>query len=157
VQVRFPVLLDLPAPQVSAYPRESVVAEKIEAMVRFGIANSRMKDYFDLWVLVIQFPFDGESMRQALTATFQHRGTNVPSEIPVGLSPEFALDSGKRAQWRAFLNRGGLLDRTPELDQVIRTIESFVEPLRLAIVAERRFARTWSAGGPWQERWPPVT
>ena len=101
--VCYPVILPgMPAPQLRAYPRYTVVAEKLEAMVKLGILNSRMKDYFDLWVLARHCDFDGAVLAQAIGATFARRGTAVVLGVPLGLSDEFALDAQKGKQWQAF-------------------------------------------------------
>jgi Nucleotidyl transferase AbiEii toxin, Type IV TA system len=150
-RIEFPVLLDLPAPEVSAYPRESVVAEKFEAIVRFGIANSRMKDYFDLWVLIREFSFDGEPLSRALNATLENRETSLPTEMPVGLSSEFALDPSKQTQWRAFLNRGRLENKAPDMEETVQALRNFMEPLRSVIVTGQIFMGTWPPGGPWNK------
>ena len=97
----YPVLLeDLPAPQLRVYPRYTVVAEKVETIATLGIANSRMKDYFDLWVLRQQGEFDSEVLRLAIVATFARRGRPLPSQVPVGLSDAFAADQQKQRQWQ---------------------------------------------------------
>lgn len=108
-QADYPVLLDdLPQPSLLVYPRATVIAEKFEAIVSLGIANSRMKDFFDLWVLSRDAGFDVAIARHALAATFERRGTALPATTPVGLSTEFGSDPLKQTQWRAFLERNGL-------------------------------------------------
>ena len=94
-ELSYPVLLDFPAPILAVYSRESVVAEKFQAMVMLGIANSRMKDFYDLWVLARQFEFQGPMLCQAIRATFERRRTSVPAEVPLALSAEFSNDQGK--------------------------------------------------------------
>lgn len=89
---KFPTILDLPAPRVRTYPRETVVAEKFQAMVMLGIANSRMKDFYDLWFLSQKFEFEGEALSLAIKATFERRQTSVPHVPPLALTPEFSLD-----------------------------------------------------------------
>lgn len=119
----YPVLLDeFAAPQLRVYPRETVVAEKLETIVLLGIANSRMKDYFDLWVLCKHTHGESSLLKQAIHATFQRRGTPLPKALPVGLSEEFALDRQKQQQWRAFLKKN-------RLDEI--ALQSVVEELRL--------------------------
>ena len=119
----YPVLLDeFAAPLLRVYPRETVVAEKLETIVLLGIANSRMKDYFDLWVLCKHTHGESSLLKQAIHATFQRRGTPLPKALPVGLSEEFALDTQKQQQWRAFLKKN-------RLDEV--ALQSVVEDLRL--------------------------
>ena len=90
--VEYPTLLDLPRPHLRGYPRETVVAEKVHAMVTLGAINSRMKDFYDLWLLARKFSFDGASLSEAIRNTFAHRATRIPNEMPVGLTDEFARE-----------------------------------------------------------------
>ena len=107
--IAYPVLLaDLPAPQLRAYPKHSVVAEKFHAMCVLGMVNSRMKDYFDLWVLLGDASLDAAPIREAIQATFDRRQTPLPNAQPAGLSAVFAADAHKQAQWKAFLRKNGL-------------------------------------------------
>lgn len=99
-------LLALPTPRLRAYAPETVVAEKLEALVQLGIANSRMKDFYDLDLLRRTFAFD-DTLVEAVGATFARRGTPTPTELPIGLSDDFAADAVKLAQWSAFLRRAG--------------------------------------------------
>lgn len=128
----YPTLLDeQPAPHLRVYPRAAVAAEKLEAIVSLGMANSRMKDYFDLRALALEGVLDARLLGDAIAATFQRRGTAVPVDVPLGLSDEFARDAAKRAQWKAFLGKNRL--DAPTLDEVIGEVRRFVtEPLRLA-------------------------
>lgn len=128
----YPTLLDdQPAPRLRVYPRAAVAAEKLEAVVSLGMANSRMKDFFDLRALAREGLLDTQMLADALAATFQRRGTVFPVELPLGLSDEFAHDVGKRAQWKAFLNKNRL--DAPPLDVVIEEVRRFVaEPMALA-------------------------
>lgn len=128
----YPTLLDdmLP-PRLRVYPRAAVVAEKLEAIVSLGMANSRLKDYFDLRALAREGALDARQLGDAIAATFQRRGTAVPVELPLGLSDEFARDAAKRAQWKAFLGKNRL--EAPTLDEVIEEVRRFVAgPLALA-------------------------
>lgn len=128
----YPTLLDdQPPPRLRVYPRAAVVAEKLEAIVSLGMANSRMKDYFDLRALAREGALDARQLADAIAATFQRRGTDVPVEVPLGLSNEFARDAAKRAQWKAFLSKNQL--EAPTLDEVVEQVRRFVaEPLALA-------------------------
>jgi len=109
VTVLYPVLLDdLPRPELRAYPKYTVVAEKFHVLCTLGLANSRMKDYFDLWVLLRDEDLDASELTRAVTATFERRKTSLPETLPVGLSDEFIQDPGKQTQWRAFLKRNRL-------------------------------------------------
>lgn len=124
--VDYPVLLEeLPAPRLRAYPRASVFAEKLEAIVSLGMANSRMKDYFDLRALAREGALDEAQLAEAIAATFARRQTRVPENMPLGLSDEFASDVAKRTQWRAFLHRNRL--QAPALDEVVSEVRQFVE------------------------------
>lgn len=125
--VEYPTILPgLPAPRLRAYPRETVVAEKLEALVTLGIANSRMKDYFDLWVLASHADFDGDTLARAIRATFERRATQIPKGVPFGLTDAFAEDSQKQTQWRAFLARNAL-DPVP-LVEVLDLLRRFLMP-----------------------------
>lgn len=128
----YPTLLDdQPAPRLRVYPRATVAAEKLEAIVSLGMANSRMKDYFDLRALAREGVLDARLLGDAIAATFQRRGTAIPVDVPLGLSNEFAHDAAKRAQWKAFLGKNRL--DAPMLEEVIVEARRFVkEPLKLA-------------------------
>lgn len=118
--VDYPVMLDLPAPRLRAYARETVIAEKFQAMVALGRANSRMKDFYDIWILSRSFRFDDDRLARAIAATFGRRGTPIPDEPPDALTPAFAADEQKQRQWRTFVedvavDPGGLEQVTEEL------------------------------------------
>lgn len=131
-EAEYPTLLeDMPAPRLRVYPRASVVAEKLEAIVSLGMANSRMKDYFDLRAMARERALDEKLLGEAIVATFGRRKTEVPAHVPLGLSEEFWRDAAKLAQWRAFKVRNRL--EAPELEAVVREIYDFVEkPLAMA-------------------------
>lgn len=101
-EVEYPTLLDLPRPNVRAYPPAAVIAEKFQAMVALGVANGRMKDYYDLWAVPKALVVTAEELDAAIAATFERRRTPVPSERPPGLSAELLADDGKQRQWRAY-------------------------------------------------------
>ena len=107
--VRYPVLLDdLPAPELRAYPKHTVVAEKLHAICLLGMANTRLKDYFDLDVLLRDDALDPAELRRAIEATFTRRGMEMPNDWPAGLSDAFAAAPVKQAQWKAFLRKNRL-------------------------------------------------
>lgn len=107
--VTYPVLLDdLPAPQLRSYPKYTVVAEKFHAICLLGMANTRMKDYFDLWVLMTEGKLDPTELRRAIAATFERRKLAMPSSLPTGLSDSFSGDTIKQTQWTAFLKKNRL-------------------------------------------------
>ena len=132
----YPVLLDMPAPRLRGYTRETVVAEKFQAMVDLGMANSRMKDYYDVWIISQVFEVDRWRLAGAITATFARRGTAIPDGVPDGLSLAFAEDALKRQQWESF-KRDLEVDPGP-LDGVVRALEAF---LMSAAAAARERAR----------------
>lgn len=116
--VSYPVLLSgMLAPQIRAYPRYTVVAEKYHAMVSLGMVNTRLKDYFDVWFLTQRAPLDPAVLLQAITATFARRGTPLPQSLPMGLSDMFAKDPSKQKQWAAFLHKNKL--QAPPLDTLV--------------------------------------
>lgn len=147
--VNYPTLLPgLPSPTLRAYPRYTVVAEKFQAMVVLGAANSRMKDYFDLLILSRHSNFNGDLLCQAIRATFERRSTPAPSGIPYGLSGEFALDSQKQVQWRAFLKKNALSHM--ELDEVIHALQLFLlPPLEVLRGKEVDTQMEWLSGSGW--------
>jgi predicted nucleotidyltransferase component of viral defense system len=98
-----PVLLDFPSPRLRSYRRETVIAEKFQAMVMLGRANSRMKDYYDIWILSRSYEFKGDALARAIAATFARRKTTIPAALPDGLTQAFADDARTLAQWAAFL------------------------------------------------------
>jgi predicted nucleotidyltransferase component of viral defense system len=148
--IEYPSLLDLPRPRLRAYRSETAVAEKLHAMVVLGAANSRMRDFFDVRALAAGQPFDGVVLTEAITATFAQRRTEVPRELPVALTREFAEIPGKSAQWTGFIRR--LVGGTPpeELAVVIDAIAQFAGPALLAVARGKRFTQSWPPGGPWR-------
>lgn len=124
----FPTLLDFPAPQVRMYPVYTVVAEKFEAMAKLGIANTRMKDFYDVWFLTRRFQLDGPTLRRALEATFACRQTQLPM-WPDPLSDAFANDATKQTQWAAFIRRNSLTGLPGQFAEVVVAIRSQLQPL----------------------------
>ena len=121
-----PVLLDLPAPRLRAYARETVIAEKFQAMVLLGRANSRMKDYYDVWVLARTYAFGGDRLARAIAATFARRRTSLPDTLPDGLTKDFAEDPMKRSQWEAFSR--DLAVAPGPLEAVVEDLAAFLMP-----------------------------
>lgn len=123
--VPFPVLLtDMPAPLLRVYPMYTVVAEKYHAIVSLGMSNTRMKDYFDLWVLGQQAHLDRAILAQAIRSTFERRVTRVPTFMPLGLSDDFAYDAVKQQQWKAFRSKNRLL--APELHEIVDVLRALL-------------------------------
>ena len=125
-ELELPVLLNLPAPRLRAYPRETVIAEKFQAMVALGRANSRMKDLYDVWLLSRSYQFEGDALSRAIAATFGRRKTDIPTEPPVALSREFAEDPAKQKQWQAFAE--GIEMTVPALATVVEELRAFLMP-----------------------------
>jgi predicted nucleotidyltransferase component of viral defense system len=150
--VEFPALLpDFPAPRLRAYPRETVIAEKLEAMVQLGMANSRMKDFFDIAVLSRTFDFDGDLLARAIRATFERRGTVLPDGPPIAFTTEFVKDQTKRTQWAAFLRKSGAAE-AGDLVAVVTLISAFLmDPIRTA-AGGGPWGGVWRGGGPWSVR-----
>ncbi len=128
-----PGLLDMPAATLRGYARETVVAEKFQAMVALGHANTRIKDYYDIWLLSQSFEFDETQLGRAIAATFERRETAIPRDIPDGLTPAFSQDEAKQRQWAAFA-RDVSVD-PGSLDQVVEDLSKFLMP-HAALAAE---------------------
>jgi len=148
--VLYPIILPgMPEPQLRVYPRYTVVAEKLEALTSLGMLNSRMKDFFDLWVLAKHSDFDGSVLLRAVAATFERRRTVVPQDLPIGLSDEFINDIQKRTQWQAFLRKNAL-DPMP-LAQVIADLREFLSPVLAAISAHDNLNVDWRSEEGWRK------
>lgn len=147
--LEYPSLLDLPRPRLRAYNPETVIAEKVHAMVILGSKNSRMRDFFDVHALAMHENFDGALLTRAIRATFTRRRTGLPAEIPLALTKQFAGVEGKRAQWTAFVRRGRLT-APADLDAIIENLREFLGPVLAAAARGESFAAKWPAGGPWK-------
>jgi predicted nucleotidyltransferase component of viral defense system len=126
-EIELPVLLDLPAPRLRAYARETVVAEKFHAMVALGHANSRMKDFYDVWVLSKTYAFSNERLARAVAATFTRRRTPIPDTPPDAFTPEFFRNEGKLRQWSAFVR--DLSGEIPPFATIISELAAFIGPV----------------------------
>ena len=145
----YPTLLpSQPVPHLRVYPRETVVAEKLEAIAKLGMLNTRLKDYYDLRYLAEHFEFDGQVLIEAIAATFERRGTPLPPALPAGLSATFATDAAKQTQWIAFL-RHQPAQKLPELSDVIAEINRFVGPPMLAAGKRQPLASKWNFAHGW--------
>jgi len=143
IEIDYPTLLDHPAPHLKAYPVETVVAEKFEALVTLGIANTRMKDFYDLWLIAQTFEFRQAVLAQAVLPTFGRRETRLPVGVPVGLTEEFA--ETRSIQWRAFLGRDRMAAAPLALAVTIGDLRGFLMPLVMA----SDLNHIWPPGGPW--------
>ena len=147
-ELEYPTLLKFPAPKLHAYSKESVVAEKFEAMVKLGVANSRMKDFYDLWVLAQRFEFDSGTLAAAIQSTFKTRRTALPRSSPLALRTEFYELPTKQTQWRAFL-RKSKLKADSSLKEIIEVIREFLMPVVDGVLKGNEENQVWQPGGPW--------
>jgi hypothetical protein len=145
----FPTLLDFPSPEILAITRETAVAEKFHAMAVLGIANTRMKDFSDIWTLAQLFDFDGHVLADAIAATFLRRNTVLPSSAPLALTTEFADDRQKQVQWNAF-QRKSRLPPMP-LTDIIASLEIFLFPALNHARSTSIEKLHWAKGGPWSK------
>lgn len=143
IEIDYPTLLDAPTPHLRAYPVETVVVEKFEALVTLGVANSRLKDFCDLWVISRIFELRQAALVEAIQRTFERRRTVLPSVVPVGLTDEFA--EAWAAQWRAFLGRDRMAAAPDAFAIVVADLRLFLMPLVVGLEGER----IWPPSGPW--------
>ncbi len=141
-----PTMLDFPAPRLLCYSRESSIAEKLEAMVKLGMLNSRMKDFYDIWFLSRQFDFNGPELARAIRLTFERRGTALPSEVEA-LSTSFVDD--KQTQWAAFRNRLQQEHVPASFGEITASVGEFLSPVVAALSSGRPNPAHWTAPGPW--------
>ncbi len=146
----FPPLLDFPAPRLVMYARETAIAEKFEAMVKLDLENSRMKDFYDIWLLSREFEFEGTTLGAAIRATFKRRKTELAAAAPVALTGEFAEHPLKVRQWQAFVERGRIKQVEVNLAVVASALRDFLMPVVVAAASGGKFSGNWPKGGPWQ-------
>lgn len=147
----YPTILEgFPAPRLRVYPRETVVAEKFEAMVYLGILNSRLKDFFDIWLLARQFDFSGPVLAEAIRKTFANRETELEVD-PVALTSSFTATDATQKQWAALIKRSKLDSAPATLDEIREFLCAFLLPVVTVLVEGREFTSEWVAPGPWQD------
>lgn len=144
----YPVLLDDEPPRILVYPREAVVAEKLEAMISLGVTNSRMKDFYDVHRLAASSTFDGDTLVRAIRATFERRRTEIPGGELLVLRQGFLTAPERQTQWRAFLRRGRL-EATQDAGQLTEDLRRFLLPVFAAARENTAFSAHWHPGGPW--------
>jgi hypothetical protein len=150
VPTELPQLLDLGAPRLLGYTPESSIAEKFQAMVALDIANTRIKDFYDVWSLSRVREFDGRVLAAAIFATFERRATPLPEGTPLALSDVFSADPAKQRLWQAFLRKGRLDAGGKGLPAVVDEIRVFLLPPVVALKACREFRGVWRDGGWWE-------
>lgn len=153
-RVELPPILDFPVPRLWGYAPEGAIAEKLHAIVDLDLANSRMKDFFDIAVLARTLEFDGEALLRAISATFAQRKTPLPATEPIALTLLFFRDPVKIIQWNSFVRRLPLEAGAGTLEETVTAVREFLGPPILARAEGKRFEQAWSPGGPWKE--PPV-
>lgn len=148
-EITYPTMLSFPAPKLKAYPRETVIAEKLHAMIDLGMINNRIKDFYDIWVMSQKFTFQGQLLVQAIHSTFQQRHTEIIQLPPTALTPEFGQNIEKINLWRAFLGRNRLETVQVELVNVLNALEGFLLPPLKAAAHQAEFNQQWLPSGPW--------
>lgn len=141
-----PTMLDSSAPRLLCYSRESSIAEKFEAMVKLGVLNSRMKDFYDIWLLSRQFDFDGAKLAEAIRLTFERRGTALPTEIEAFTEP---FIDAKQIQWTTFWKRLQQDHVSVSFREVTTAVDGFLAPVVAAISSGKPSPTNWIASGPW--------
>jgi len=141
-----PTMLNFTAPRLLCYSRESSIAEKFEAMVKLGMLNSRMKDFYDIWLLSRQFNFDGPRLTDAIRLTFERRGTRLPVEIDA--FTELFIEA-KQTQWAAFRKRLGQAHVPVLFKEIVASVDSFLSPIAAVCSSGKQISANWTAPGPW--------
>lgn len=143
-----PTMLDFTAPRLLCYSKESAIAEKLEAMIKLGTLNSRMKDFFDIWLLSRQFNFNGNQLLKAIQLTFKHRNTELPDNI-IAFQTAFILE--KQVQWQAFCRRINQEHLPTDLSVIIVQITIFLNPIIAAVRSGQSFTQNWIAPNEWSD------
>ena len=148
--INYPVILDFPKPRLKGYPHESVVSEKFESMVKLGSLNSRMKDFYDLWIMMRRFNFNGSRLVEALKRTFHQRKNKLPEQGQLFAREIYDKGSDRQTLWKAFLKKGEIKHVPLLLSTVAHDLEKFlIVPLE-AVSKGFNFNKKWSAPGPWE-------
>jgi len=141
-----PTMLNSPAPRLLCYSRESSIAEKLEAMVKLGMLNSRMKDFYDIWLLSRQFDFDGTKLSEAIRLTFERRGTTLPAKIEAFTQP---FIEAKQTQWATFWKRLQQDHVPTSFREIMASVDRFLSPIVVALSSGKPSPINWTAPGPW--------
>ena len=147
--INYPVILDFPKPHLNGYPQESVISEKFEAMIKLGLLNSRMKDFYDIWLMTRQFEFKGANIAIAIKKTFNNRKTDIPKKKPLFADEIYDEKSDRQMLWSAFLKKGDMQHTPKTLSETAKTIERFLlEPI-LSLNGNVAFDKTWKSPKGW--------
>lgn len=144
VEIDFPTLIGSPKPRIRAYPKETVVAEKLQAIVALGRVNTRMKDYYDLWLMIRCLEFDESTLAKSIATTFSNRNTALPEDAPAGLGKEFVADTGANRLWENFKSRNVLDPPPPNLSKTVAVLRDFFMPV-FHLALERKVERIGGA------------
>lgn len=148
--IDYPVILELPKPHLKGYATETMVSEKFEAMVQLGVLNSRMKDFYDIWLMMRQFDFNGSHLAEALKRTFAHRKTLFPQGRQLFVEEIYDEKSDRQTLWKTFLSKGNIKHVPEKLSTLAGGIEEFLAQPLDAINKGRDFEGEWKAPGPWR-------
>lgn len=148
-KVVYPALLDFPPPELNGYTMESTIAEKFQAMVKLGILNSRMKDFYDIWFLSSLFDFKGETLAEAVEKTFENRDTPIIVNPPV-FDSSFLKDKDKKVQWLGFIKKAKFTNAPASFEDVATAVKVFLSPIVASLVESKTFSSIWTAPGPWR-------
>ena len=148
-KIEYPTLLEFPAPEMKGYTMESTIAEKFQAIVKLGVLNSRMKDFYDIWMLSRTFDFRGEMLAEAVEKTFENRNTPINIE-PAAFDPSFWQDEDKRVQWQGFIRKAKLANAPETFKEVAESVKLFLLPLVASLAERQTFQGVWTAPGPWR-------
>jgi len=146
----YPVILDFPKPHLKGYTTESMVSEKFEAMIKLGLLNSRMKDFYDIWLLMHQFNFNGSKLAEALKRTFEHRKTSLPQDKSLFAEEIYDEKSDRQTLWKTFLKKSDIKNTPEKLHTIAKKIEEFIIKPLDAVRKNHEFYGEWNAPGPWQ-------
>lgn len=147
--IEYPSILEMEKPHLQSYSKYTVVAEKFDAMIQLGIANSRMKDFFDIWYMTGLFDFKGQVLQKAIKRTFARRGTKMPVSIPLCFSDIFKIDSQKNTQWKAFVKKSDMKIAVPDFETVVDSISEFIMPVVYSDIKSEEFNKNWHSGKGW--------
>lgn len=148
-EMEFPTLLDMESPVIMGYATETIIAEKFEAALDLADLNSRMKDFYDIWVLSQRYSFEGRMLQDGVTATCKRRKTAVRSDAEI-FSDEFAERFDKQTQWSGFLSKGPVTDAPADFSIVMKALQDFLLPLARSSEKDEVWNATWPPGGPWK-------
>jgi len=148
ITIEYPTLLDFPSPRLTAYPKEAVIAEKLQAMTDLGLLNSRLKDFFDVWLLSRLYDFQGAVLVEAIEATFRHRATAIEA-LPVGLTDEFSGDPARQKQWIAFIRRSRFKAAPVGLKVIVEAVRNFLQLPLAAASSGQPFNAMWKRSTSW--------